>query len=88
MLGLLLIGLITGLLAGMLGETFGLIIGGILYIGLLIPMISASTRRLHDTSRSGWWQLIGIIPLVSLVLIYFYVVSGDAGDNLYGSPPT
>ena len=50
---------------------------------LLMPEISVSIRRLHDTNRSGLWYLltftiIGIIPL-----IYFYCLEGDQGKNNY-----
>ena len=36
----------------------------IVALALLIPSISVTVRRLHDTGRSGWWLLIGFIPLV------------------------
>ena len=50
---------------------------------LLIPEISVSIRRLHDTNKSGLWYLltftiIGIIPL-----IYFYPLKGDETKNNY-----
>jgi len=50
---------------------------------LLIPEISVSIRRLHDTNKSGLWYLltftiIGIIPL-----IYFYSLKGDENKNNY-----
>jgi uncharacterized membrane protein YhaH (DUF805 family) len=45
-------------------------------------------RRLHDTDRSGWWLLIAFIPVVGiLVLLYFYVSRGDAGQNRFGPAP-
>ena len=59
----------------------------ILYLGLLLPSIAVSIRRLHDTGRSGWWLLIGLIPIVgALVLLYFYVQPSEEGDNAYGAP--
>lgn len=46
----------------------------ILSLGLLIPNLAMSVRRLHDTGRSGWWLLLALIPLIgALILIYFYV---------------
>jgi len=60
----------------------------ILALGLLIPSIGLGIRRLHDIGKSGWWMLIGFIPIIGLLaLIYFYVQDSQAGTNLYGSNP-
>jgi len=43
-------------------------------LGLLIPMIAIGIRRLHDIEKSGWWLLIGLVPVLgAIVLIYFFV---------------
>tara|TARA_B100000029_G_scaffold410543_1_gene412473 strand:+ start:93 stop:536 length:444 start_codon:yes stop_codon:yes gene_type:complete len=59
---------------------------------LAVPSLSVGVRRLHDTGRSGWWILIGIIPLVNciglIVLIVWYVQEGNAHVNAYGDVPT
>ena len=65
---------------------------GFLYLiaalGLLLPSLSVGIRRLHDTNRSGWWILIGLIPIIGfIVLLIFYIQESDAGDNQYGPPP-
>jgi uncharacterized membrane protein YhaH (DUF805 family) len=47
-----------------------------------------SIRRLHDTNRTGWWILIGLIPLIGLiVLLVFYLQRSDPGENRFGPPP-
>jgi uncharacterized membrane protein YhaH (DUF805 family) len=66
--------------------------GGILQIilglGLLIPTLALTIRRLHDIGKSGWWFLIVLIPIIgALVLIYFYVQDSQAGSNIYGENP-
>ena len=43
-------------------------------LALLIPSIAIATRRLHDTNKSGWWQLIGLIPLLGVVIIIVLLV--------------
>lgn len=54
----------------------------------LIPMITVTIRRLHDSGRSGIWIFIPIIPLIGgLVLLYFTLVGGDEGTNEYGPDP-
>lgn len=54
-------------------------------LGLLVPSLAVGVRRLHDTGRTGWWLLIGLIPLIGLiVLIVFLVSAGDDTDNEYG----
>ncbi|HIP18667.1 MAG TPA: DUF805 domain-containing protein [Sulfurovum sp.] len=60
----------------------------ILALALLVPSIAIGVRRLHDTGKSGWWLLIGLIPIVgALVLIFFYVTDSQAGSNMYGENP-
>lgn len=47
--------------------------------------LCVSIRRLHDIGRSGWWVLIGLIPLLGLiVLLAFCVLDGNPDDNVYG----
>ena len=65
-------------------PVFSAIVG----LGLLLPNLSVSIRRLHDTDRTGWWVLIWLIPLIGwIVLLVFYLQQGDAGENRFGPPP-
>ena len=64
------------------------IFSSIVGLGLLLPNLSVSIRRLHDTNRSGWWILIGLIPLIGwIVLLVFYLQQSDSGENRFGPPP-
>ena len=60
------------------------------YLGLamLIPGIAVSVRRLHDTNRSSWWLLIGLVPIIgAIVLFVFTVQDSQPGENQYGPNP-
>jgi uncharacterized membrane protein YhaH (DUF805 family) len=64
------------------------LLGGIFSLAVLLPGIGVSVRRLHDTSRSGWWLLIAIIPLIGeIVLLVFMVQDSTPGTNAYGPSP-
>jgi uncharacterized membrane protein YhaH (DUF805 family) len=55
-------------------------------LGLFLPTLAAQVRRLHDTDRSGWWVLFGIIPLIGwIVLLIFLCQRGTDGPNRFGS---
>lgn len=55
---------------------------------VLLPSLAVGARRLHDIDRSGWWLLIGLIPLLGLlVLIWFFATRGNAGTNRFGNDP-
>jgi len=62
---------------------------GLLYsLAVLLPSLAVGARRLHDTGRSGWWLLIGIIPLIGwIVIIVFLATEGERQPNAYGSDP-
>lgn len=54
-------------------------------LALLLPNLAVAVRRLHDTDRSGWWLLLGFIPLIgTLVLLFFMVQRGTDGANRFG----
>jgi uncharacterized membrane protein YhaH (DUF805 family) len=66
----------------------GGILGMLYSLAILVPSIAVGARRLHDTNRSGWWQLIALVPFLGIiVLIYFCATAGDAGANTYGPDP-
>jgi uncharacterized membrane protein YhaH (DUF805 family) len=57
------------------------------YLAILFPGLALLFRRLHDTGLSGWWWLVGLIPLVGwLVIIYLAAQPGNPGTNSYGPP--
>ncbi len=57
-------------------------------VAVFLPSLAVGVRRLHDTNRSGWWILIGLIPIVgAIVLIVFYATEGNRGANQYGEDP-
>ncbi len=54
----------------------------------VVPGITVTVRRLHDTGRSGWFYFIQLIPVIgSLILLYWMVRGPEQWDNLYGSDP-
>ena len=57
---------------------------------LLVPALAVTARRLHDTGRSGWWQLTAYIPYVgfiaSIILIVIWCTEGEKKKNKYGKP--
>jgi len=58
------------------------------FLAVFLPSLAVAVRRLHDTNRSGWWLLLGLVPLVGfIVLIVFYAQAGNSGANKYGADP-
>jgi uncharacterized membrane protein YhaH (DUF805 family) len=66
-----------------------LIVLYILYgIAVLLPSLAVGFRRLHDTGRSAWWILIGLVPFVGgIVLLVLTCLPGTPGPNQYGPDP-
>ena len=64
------------------------ILSGIYGLAVLIPTLAVTVRRLHDIDRTGWWILLGLIPLIgTIVLLVFYLTPGTPGSNRYGPDP-
>ncbi|WP_207784903.1 DUF805 domain-containing protein [Flavobacterium difficile] len=57
-------------------------------LGTFVPSLAVVVRRLHDTNRSGWNFLLGLVPFFGgLILLYFYFSDGSVGRNSYGNDP-
>ena len=62
------------------------IFSAIYTLAVILPGISVSVRRLHDTGRSGWWFMITIVPILGFfVFLYFMVLDSDPAENKYGA---
>ena len=86
-----LVSIVASILDSVLGtmsdDTNVGLIGSIASLALLLPSIAVGIRRLHDTSRSGWWILIGLIPIVGWIVLLVFYVQDSHGDNQYGPSP-
>ncbi|SNS46807.1 Uncharacterized membrane protein YhaH, DUF805 family [Sphingomonas laterariae] len=66
----------------------GGILTAIAMLALFLPSLAVGVRRLHDTDRSGWWILIGLVPIIgTIVLLVFYCTDGTKGPNRFGPDP-
>jgi uncharacterized membrane protein YhaH (DUF805 family) len=86
------ISIVLGIIDRIIGTDFNNgsngVISSIYSLLVLLPSLGVGVRRLHDTNRSGWWWLIGLVPCVGfIVLIVFWAQEGNAGPNQYGEDP-
>ena len=63
-------------------------IGNLFSLATLLPSIAVGARRLHDIGKSGWWQLIALIPLIGWLVLIYWAVQPSEGDNAFGPAPT
>ncbi len=62
-------------------------LNGIYTLAVLVPSLAVGTRRLHDIGKSGWWQLIILIPVIGWILIVVWFATDSKEDNKYGENP-
>lgn len=66
----------------------GGIVGLVWILVTIVPALAVLVRRLHDTGKSGWWVLIGLVPFVGTVVLFvFSVLNSDEGENRFGVSP-
>ena len=87
------VGIVAGILDAVLGfrtESYGGTgpVQGITQLALLVPTLAVGSRRLHDTGRTGWWQLLLLVPLVgAVILIVWWARDGEPEPNRWGARP-
>jgi len=77
--------IVAGIIDAVLGIT---VIDPLFGLATILPSIAVAIRRLHDLDRTGWWILIGLIPLIGwIILIIWYCSRGTVGSNRFGPDP-
>ena len=65
------------------------LIASLYSLAVFLPGLGVDIRRLHDTDRSGWWVLLGLIPFAGgLALLVLFALAGTPGPNRYGPSPS
>ena len=86
------IGFVLGFVGGFLsGNPESLLVTvptGIWSLVVSVGGIMLSIRRLHDLDKSGWFLLLGLVPLVNVIfMLYLWLAPGTVGANRYGADP-
>lgn len=81
---------VIGLVAAFVSTTFGMVLGGIAYLAMVIFGFILIIQRLHDLNKTGWLALLALIPFANLYLFALVIFfKGTEGRNDYGlqTPP-
>lgn len=62
-------------------------LSGLFSLATLLPSIAVGARRLHDTDRSGWWQLLGFVPVLGWIIEIYFLIQEPKEPNRFGSAP-
>ena len=81
----LLVAIATWLLDIALGTDY--ILNAVASLALLLPNLAVSVRRLHDTTRSGWWLLIAFVPIIGWIVLIVFLVQSSSPPNNWGAGP-
>ncbi len=69
-------------LASMILGVVSSMLSGLFSLAVIVPSLAVGARRLHDIGRSGWWQLIWLVPVIGwIILIYWCAQEGNAAAN-------
>jgi uncharacterized membrane protein YhaH (DUF805 family) len=60
-------------------------LAGLVTLATVLPYVAVTARRLHDIDRSGWWQLISLIPVIGGLVLLYWCVQPSGGANRYGT---
>jgi uncharacterized membrane protein YhaH (DUF805 family) len=63
------------------------ILTGLAVLAFFLPTLAVLVRRLHDTDRSGWWVLIGFVPLIGTIVLIVFACIDSGPPNKYGDGP-
>ncbi len=77
------------LILGTAGESGWGVVSIIVSLAMIYPAIALYAKRWHDRGKSGWWSLIGLVPVIGGIwmLVELGFLKGTSGNNQYGADP-
>lgn len=65
------------------------VLGTLVGLALIYPSLCVSIKRWHDRGKSGWWVLIGFVPVIGWIwtLVECGFLPGTPAANDYGPDP-
>jgi uncharacterized membrane protein YhaH (DUF805 family) len=63
------------------------IVASLANLALVLPSLAVGARRLHDINRTGWWQLLHLVPFIGTIVLIVFWVQDSQGENKYGPSP-
>lgn len=75
--------LFTFLASGIL-EIVSAPLSGIFSLATIVPSLAVGCRRLHDTDRSGWCQLLWFIPVIGWIVLIVFLAQ-ESRPNRFGT---
>jgi uncharacterized membrane protein YhaH (DUF805 family) len=86
-----LVGIVAGIIDAILGTSGSFQgrgpVGSVVSLALLLPSLAVGARRLHDTGRSGWWQLLWLVLLVGWIFLIVWFCQDSGPENAHGPSP-
>ena len=76
--------IVLSIIAWLIGTN---ILSNLYSLALLVPNLALGARRLHDTGHSGWWQLLYLTGIGTIVLIVFWCLDSQPESNKWGANP-
>jgi uncharacterized membrane protein YhaH (DUF805 family) len=72
---------LVSLATGMVSQT----LSGLFSLAVLLPGLAVGARRLHDTDRSAWFLLLGLIPIIGWIVLIVWLIQGRKEPNRFSS---
>jgi uncharacterized membrane protein YhaH (DUF805 family) len=85
-----LLGIVASIIDSILGTRSSSgsgLVSSLVNLAVLLPSLAVGARRLHDTGRSGWWQLLWIAIVIGWIFLIIWLCQDSHGDNKYGPSP-